>query len=311
MIISCGQRTDIVQYYSEWLLNRFREGNVLVRNPVYPQAVTRYELDPSVVDCVLFCSKNYQPFLPHFHAVADRFHTYYYYTITAYGKDIEPRVPSIDESIDTLIALSELAGKERVVWRYSPIFLNEKYTKERVLETFRYIAGKVAPYIDRCIFEFVDLYEKLKVNMPELKHVSVKDQIDLMKGMGEISAQYGLYLQNCATDEDDSMYGIHPAGCIDLSVIGKANGIVFRPMKAKGMRPHCHCAETHDIGAYNTCPNGCRYCYATWNFREAERRVQSHDPSSPLLYGHINKDDVIHYGRQESWLIQNEQLSLF
>lgn len=311
MIISCGQRTDIVQYYSQWLLNRFREGYVLVRNPFYPQAVTRYELDPSVVDCVLFCSKNYAPFLPYYQKIADRFHTYFYYTITAYGRDIEPRVPSIDESIDTLIALSRMAGKQRVVWRYSPIFLNEKYTREEVLETFRYITDRVSPYVDRCIFEFVDLYEKLKVNMPELRPVSREDQIWLMKGMGDISARYGMILQNCATDEDDSMYGIQPAGCTDLSVIGRANGIVFKPMKAKGMRPHCHCAETHDIGAYNTCPNGCRYCYATWNFAEAKRRAQRHDPDSPLLYGHIHKDDVIRAARQESWLLHHEQMSLF
>ena len=65
MIIYAGGRTDIVQYYTPWLLNRFREGYVLSRNPLFPNKVTRYELTPDTVDCVVFCSKNYEPILPH------------------------------------------------------------------------------------------------------------------------------------------------------------------------------------------------------------------------------------------------------
>ena len=130
MIINTGGRTDTVQYYTEWLLNRFSEGYVLSRNPLFPRKVTRYELTPDKVDCVVFCSKNYRPILPRLHEITDRFHTYFHYTITAYGKDIEPGVPSIDESIETLIALSEQVGKQRVAWRYDPVLLTEKYTVE-------------------------------------------------------------------------------------------------------------------------------------------------------------------------------------
>ena len=60
MIINTGARTDTVQYYTDWLLNRFDEGFVLVRNPFYPQKITRYELPPEKVDAVQFCSKNIQ-----------------------------------------------------------------------------------------------------------------------------------------------------------------------------------------------------------------------------------------------------------
>ena len=88
MIINTGARTDTVQYYAPWLLRRFEEGYVLARNPLFPNKVTRYELDPAVVDCVVFCSKDYRPILPHLHQITDRFSTYFYYTITAYGRDI-------------------------------------------------------------------------------------------------------------------------------------------------------------------------------------------------------------------------------
>ena len=113
MIINTGGRTDTVQYYSEWLLKRFAEGWALSRNPLFPNKVTRYELTPDKVDCVVFCSKNYRPILPRLHEITDRFNTYFYYTVTAYGRDIEPGVPLIRESMDTLIELSRLVGRKR------------------------------------------------------------------------------------------------------------------------------------------------------------------------------------------------------
>ena len=64
MIINTGGRTDTVQYYTDWLLRRFKEGYALTRNPLFPTKVNRYELDPKVVDCVVFCSKNRRPILP-------------------------------------------------------------------------------------------------------------------------------------------------------------------------------------------------------------------------------------------------------
>ena len=120
MIINTGARTDTVQYYTEWLLNRFSEGYVLSRNPLFPNKVMRYELNPDMVDCVVFCSKNYKPILTRLHKITDRFHTYFHYTITAYGKDIEPGVPSIEESMKTLIKLSEMVGKQRRPGRGCP-----------------------------------------------------------------------------------------------------------------------------------------------------------------------------------------------
>lgn len=151
MIINTGARTDTVQYFSKWLLNRFAEGYVLARNPLFPNKVTRYELTPETVDCVEFCSKNYQPILKDLHKITERFNTHFQYTITAYGKDIEPGVPSIDESIKTLLELEKQVGKQRIYWRYDPVLLTKKYTIERHLKTFEYMAKKLAGHVDRCI----------------------------------------------------------------------------------------------------------------------------------------------------------------
>ena len=61
MIINTGQRTDIPAFYSKWFINRIKEGYVLVRNPYYPSLVTKYVLDPKLVDVIGFCTKNPRP----------------------------------------------------------------------------------------------------------------------------------------------------------------------------------------------------------------------------------------------------------
>ena len=302
MIINTGGRTDTVQYYTEWLLNRFSEGHVLSRNPLFPNKVTRYELTPDTVDCVVFCSKNYRPILPRLHEITDRFNTYFHYTITAYGKDIEPGVPGIEESMETLIKMSEKVGKQRIAWRYDPVLLTKEYTIKRHLETFEHMAEVISPYIDRCIFSFVEMYKKLEANMPELIPLTGQDMETLAQGLGMIAEKYGIYIQTCGTNGDYTRYGIHSSGCMTLDILGSANGIIFRNLKHKGMRQGCHCIESRDIGAYDTCMNGCKYCYANKTPRKPFENYKLHDPMSPLLLGDLKPDDTVIQGAQKSFL---------
>ena len=312
MILNTGARTDTVQYFSDWLLKRFEEGFVYVRNPLFPNNVTRYELSPDKIDAVLFCSKNYEPILPRIREITDKYRTYFYYTVTAYGKDIEPGVPETEESIQTLIKLSSIVGRERIAWRYDPVLLTDKYTMEIHFNTFEKMAKELAPYIDRCIFSFVEVYKKLKTNMPELREITDADKETLAKGLGETANRYGIHLQTCGTNGDYSKYGIYSSGCATLDILGKANGCEFRELKHKGMRQGCHCIESRDIGEYDTCLNGCRYCYANRSHKKAFENYKYHDPSSPIIIGNLNDGDAIKVGSQKSFL-KNEcvQRSLF
>ena len=313
MILNTGGRTDTVQYYTKWLLKRFEEGYVLSRNSMFPDKVTRYDLTPEKVDCVVFCSKNYAPILPYITRITDRFNTYFHYTITAYGKDIEPRVPSIDESMETLKGLSAIIGKQRLAWRYDPVLLTGKYTIHAHMETFDRMARELAPYVDRCILSFVELYKKLEHNMPELKPMTEDEKESIARGLGEIAGRYGLYLQSCGTNGDYSRYGVHSSGCMTLDILGRANGVEFRKLKHKGMRQGCHCIESRGIGDYDTCPNGCKYCYANKDHNKALENYKRHDPDSPLLLGHLMETDVIQQSEQKTFLAQNAingQLSL-
>lgn len=310
MILNTGARTDTAQYFSDWLLKRFEEGFVYTRNPLFPDKVTRYELSPDKIDAVLFCSKNYAPILPRIQEITSKYRTYFHYTITAYGKDVETGVPSIEESVKTLAELSKIAGKEKIAWRYDPVLLTQKYTIERHSETFRWLCGKLAPYIDRCIFSFVEIYKKLQVNMPELIPFSENDMNILAEILGKTAKEFGIRIQTCGTNGDFSRFGIEKSGCATLEILGNANNCEFRNLKHKGLRSGCRCIESRDIGAYDTCLNGCKYCYANKNPQKAFENYKLHNPDSPILLGELKPIDTIIQGNQQSFLkkqfLQNE-----
>ncbi len=311
MIINTGSRTDTVQYYTPWLLKCFEQGFVYSRNPMFPNKITKYELNPEVLDCIIFCSKNYEPILPYIKTITNKFNTYFHYTITAYGKDIEPNVPDIDKSIETLIQLSEIVGKQRIAWRYDPILLTKKYTKEIHYKTFDYMAKNLSPYIDRCIFSFVEMYQKLKTNMPEIILLNNQDKDELAKNIGNIAQKYNIIIQTCATSNNYEQYGILKSGCLTAEILGKANNIKFKQIKHSGNRHDCNCLECRNIGDYDTCPNGCKYCYANQNPTIAKLNYEKHNPNSQLILGDINENDEIQQSNQKSFLVKCEQIKLF
>ena len=161
MIINTGQRTDIPAFYSKWFMNRIKEGYVLVRNPYYPTIVTKFLLNPNVVDVIGFCTKNPGPMLKYLDDLKD-FGQFWYISITGFENDLEPNVPPIDRVIEDFKYLSNKIGSQAVSWRYTPIIINDKYTKERHIKTFEYIASKLEGYTKLVAYGFVDVYDKLK-----------------------------------------------------------------------------------------------------------------------------------------------------
>lgn len=267
---------------------------------VVSQCDNRIELSPDTIDVVVFCSKDYAPILDRLHEISDRFKCYYHYTITAYDTDIEPNVPSIEQSVETLKQLSAQVGKEKVAWRYDPVLLTEKYTIEKHFETFDYMARELSPYVDRCIFSFVEMYKKLAVNMPELQPISNDNKLLLVKGLGAIAKQYGLYLQTCASKDDYLQFGVHHSGCMTTEIFSRALGLNFKHQAHKGNRIGCACMESRGLGDYNSCPNGCRYCYANKDHAKAAENYRHHDPKSPLLLGDVLPTDTIKPAVQKS-----------
>lgn len=302
MLVNISGRTDIVNHYSDWMFKRFEEGYVFSRNSLFPNSVRRYELTPDKVDCIIFGSKNFAPVLERIHEITEKFHTYFYYTITAYGKDVEPGVPDIDTSMETFLKLSQIVGRQRMAWRYDPILLTKKYTIETHFKTFERISECLAGQFDRCIFSFVEMYKKHEVNFPDLIPLTETEKDVLAEGIGKIAAKYGFILQTCGPEENYAKYGIDTSGCVTLDILGQANNLKFRELKHKGFRKGCHCMESRDIGALNSCPNGCKYCYANKNAELPRENFKLHDPDSPLLIGHLKETDRLEPGSQKSFL---------
>lgn len=308
MILNISGRTDIINYYSDWMFKRFAAGYVLSRNSLFPNSVRRYELSPDKIDCLIFGSKNYAPVLERIHEITERFNTYFYYTITAYGKDLEPGIPDIDTSMNTLLALADIVGAQRVAWRYDPILLTESYTVARHLATFEHMAKRLAGRIDRCIFSFVEMYRKHETNLPELITITAAEMDEIARGIGGIATKYGLILQTCGPEENYARYGIHTSDCVTLDILGQANGLQFRDIKHKGFRKGCHCIESRDMGALNSCLNGCKYCYANKNAQLPRENYLLHDPDSPLLIGHLKPTDRLEPGLQKTFLKSEAQI---
>ena len=197
-----------------------------------------------------------------------------------------------------------MVGKQRITWRYDPILLTKKYTIDYHRETFEYMASELAPYVDRCVFSFVEMYKKVELNMAEIIPLTRENIEQLAQLLGSIAQKHQIALQICGTDEDFTRYGIQKAGCMTLEVLGHASGVTFKNLKHKGMRHGCHCIESRDIGAYETCPNGCKYCYANKDPRKAAENYKLHDPHSLLLLGWVNEDDEIKQSVQKSFLLK-------
>ena len=314
MIIHASMRSDIPAFYSEWFTNRIREGYVRVRNPYDPLQVTEYSLDPEVVDLIVFCSKNPVPMLKYMDLLKS-YRTYWYITITPYEADIEPglfkTIVSKRKIIEAFLQISEIVGEEHIGWRYDPIFFNQKYTLDYHVKYFRMLADKLAGYTEKCTISFIDLYRNTQRNISPLNiQVPTEIQIEqLVTQFSEIAAQYGIYIDTCAEKIDLDKFGIKHAHCIDKDRLERIGQYTLDIDKDKNQRTECGCFASIDIGTYNTCKNGCLYCYANFSQKAVCNNFGLHDPTSPLLFGTIGDDDVIK--EREVHSCRNCQMNLF
>lgn len=311
MIVSASRRTDIPSYYSEWFFNRIKEGFVCVRNPMNIHQISQISLLPDVIDGIVFWTKNPAPMLDRIREL-DK-HTYYFqFTLNSYGKDVEKNIPSKnDVIIPTFQKLSSLIGKERVVWRYDPILINEHYTVEYHKKYFQKLCAKLSKYTEKCTVSFVDLYKTTVRNTKPLniRILSDEEVIELMSYFSEVAKDEGIYIDTCAEEYDLSSLNIKHACCIDKERLERLGNYKLKIGKDKNQRGVCGCIESIDIGMYNTCENGCMYCYANYNQSNAERNHAAHDLQSPLISGNIGEDDKVNIRNVHSNILS--QIMLF
>ena len=298
MIISASRKTDIPAYYSEWFINRIKEGFVFSRNPMNAHQISKIPLNPEVVDCIVFWTKNPIPMIPRLDELKD-YNYYFQFTLTGYGKDIEANLPDKKKKlIPAFQELSEKLGPERVIWRYDPIAINEKYTAEYHLRAFSSIAEALNGYTERCVISFVDFYQKIRKNMEDLKieNTTVETMYDLAKEMHDIAESNNIVVATCAEKIDLASIGIEHNACIDRGIIERICGGTLKVKKDASQRTECLCVESRDIGTYNTCGNGCKYCYANYSPEKVKESMSKYDPKSPILCDVVDESagDIIY-----------------
>ena len=308
MILNTGSRTDIPAFYSEWFYNRIQEGYCLVRNPYYPEQVTKYVLSPQVIDAIVFCTKNPQPMLSRLSLLA-QYCTFWFVTITPYEQDIEPYVPHWSKVIDSFRNLSSQVGVDRISWRYDPVFISQKYSVSYHIERFEQMAEDLQGYTRQCVVSFIDLYEKTKRNFPQARSVTAAQQEQLIEAFSKIAAAKGMQIHLCCEDRALTRANVDADGCLSQTVLERAIGSALHVPKKKMARDACSCLLGADIGMYNTCGHGCLYCYANYDNESVRINRKLHDPASPLLIGHLHETDIIKEAEQKLW--QDGQLSFF
>ena len=292
MILSASRRTDIPCRYPEWFMNRLRAGYVLVRNPMNHAQISRVPLTKDVVDAIVFWTKDAQNIMPYLDEIDSMGFPYcFQFTITPYGREIEPGLRDKREIVKTFAELSRRIGKERMLWRYDPILLTDKITVDWHLEQFRRYAEVLAPHARHVTISFVDSYAKLR-NVP-YRAPDAAEIHALADGIGKIAAGLNQRAQTCSELYDLSVYGIGRGACIDRTVMEDIAGCALDLRPDKNQRGACMCAESVDIGAYNSCPNGCIYCYANQSSASAARRHEAHIPNSELLLGNVSEGERI------------------
>ena len=311
MILSVSRRTDIPNYYSEWFFNRIKEKFVYVRNPMNPHQVSKIDLSPEVVDCIVFWTKNPKPMMERLDELSE-YKYYFQYTLTGYGKDIERNVPHKKEvAIPTFQELSRKIGKEKVIWRYDPILFTEKYTIEYHLKAFEQIASVLNGYTEKCVISFVDIYAKNKKNMAELgvKELSREQLQEFAGKLSQNAAKNQIEIASCAEEIDLGICGIKHNSCIDRELIERIIGYKMNANKDKNQRKECSCLESVEIGTYHTCKNGCVYCYANESDEKIQNNCRLYNVNSSILCGEITEYDKINIRNVKS--LKEEQLSLF
>ena len=302
MIVSASRRTDIPRFHFDWLLRRFEEGYALVRNPMARTQVSRVDLSRDAVDCIAFWTKDPSILLARKDELERVAPAPYFvqFTLNAYGADVEAGLPRKAQLIETFRALSDAIGPERVVWRYSPILLGGAYDRAHHLHWFETFAARLSGSTRVCRISFLDLYPKIAGRMAALGFSGVPDEekAALALRLAELGAAHGIDVGGCGDGALDDA-GLARAGCIDAALVERIAGVRARRAPGGGKRGACRCAPSVDIGTYDTCANGCVYCYANPGTAAAARgpaapwRLRRYDPASPMLCDELRAGDTV------------------
>lgn len=291
-IISASRRTDIPAFYSEWFMNRIRDGYVRWVNP-FSRLVHRISLRPEDVMAFVLWSKNYAPLVPHMDELDARgYRMLFHFTINGLPRVFEPRVPDAQKTIECAHALSERYGPDPVLWRYDPVLISSITDVQYHLDRFRELCAAMEGAVRRCYFSFTVFHNKVQRNATALHgetgialhDLPPSDRIEIANALADIASDHGIEMLSCCGDYL-AEGKIKKAHCTDAELLFRLYPDRTRRLVEAPTREGCGCCECTDIGAYDTCAHGCIYCYASSRAQTALRNHERHDPRSDILLG--------------------------
>ena len=289
-IVSVSRRTDIPAFYGDWFMRRLEEGFAGVVNPFGGR---RYivSLRPDDVSCLVFWSKNFAPFVENLRVISSAGYNFYFnYTVTSLPEVFENDVDK-SAAIRALKVLSETYSPRHINWRFDPIIISSITDRDFYVRTFAKLASELEGFVERCYISFVTNYSKVRRNFEELEQttgVKISDctesfKIELANELADIAGHHGIRIFSCCGDYLTGDGSVEKAHCIDGGIVESLffpEGLKYRE---KPTREECGCTESSDIGAYDTCPHGCVYCYANMHKRRAHKAYDKHEKESAFL----------------------------
>ena len=290
MILNVSGRTDIVAFYTEWFMNRYKEGYLDVRNPFNKKLVSRIYF--SDVDLIMFCTKNPIPIIDKIKEINKPI--LFHITLTPYNKDIEPNVIDKTKIIEGIKKLSKIIGIDNIYVRYDPIIISDKYNIDYHIKAFSKLCSLLNGYVKRIIISFLDEYKNVKENRNILKYKTLMDNDYklISRNFSKIASSNGMTVQTCFEDRNLVEYGLIKGECLSHELAYKLTGKSYKSWTARKERK-CNCVQMVDIGVYNSCKHFCKYCYANYNEKEVINNYKNHNPNSSLLIGELESDDII------------------
>lgn len=232
VIISASRSTDIPAFYAKWFINRLAKGYCAWYNPFNQQ-----KMYISFKNCrvVVFWTKNPEPILPFLHELDERnIHYYFQVTLNDYVKEgFEPNVSSVESRVEAFKKLSDMIGREKVIWRFDPLIITPTIGPRELLKRIWNVGNQLKGYTNKLVFSFVDVkaYRKVQNNLvketmfftkedvenAEANHMQRVEIVEGLQKMREAWHKEGwdIEMATCAEDIDLEKYGIEHNRCID------------------------------------------------------------------------------------------------
>ncbi len=232
VIISASRSTDIPAFYADWFINRLKGGYVVWKNPFNQQPMYISFKNTKVI---VFWTKNPKPLIPYLHELDERgIHYYFQFTLNDYvAEGFEPKVPSVEQRVETFRQLSEMIGRERVIWRFDPLIVTPQLSPRNLLVKIWNVGNKIKGLTDKLVFSFIDIngYRKVQNNLVKETTQFVKETIEqaelTQQQMNEIADGlskcrdrwkqdgWNLQLATCGEQINLDHYGIVHNRCVD------------------------------------------------------------------------------------------------